>query len=68
LWKLHGITANVTAAIWRNDFGLELRIEHGDELLESRLSRYGEAPLLLIADQLKANLLAQDGSRVPHRR
>jgi hypothetical protein len=24
LWTLHGIQSNVTAAIWRNDFGLEL--------------------------------------------
>ena len=51
LWTLHGIQSNVTAAIWRNDFGLELRIEHGGELVESRLSRVGEAPLLLIADR-----------------
>jgi hypothetical protein len=41
LWTLHGIQSNVTAAIWRNDFGLELRIEHGGELVESRLSRVG---------------------------
>jgi hypothetical protein len=27
LWMLRGITSNVTAAIWRNDFGLELRVE-----------------------------------------
>ena len=32
---------------------------HGDELIESRLSRFGEAPLLLIADEVKANLIAQ---------
>jgi len=51
--------SNCTAAIWRNDFGLELRVLHGDELVESRLSRVGEAPLLLIADQLKANLMEQ---------
>jgi len=30
---------------------LELRVLHGDELLESRLSRYAEAPRVLIADQ-----------------
>jgi hypothetical protein len=46
---LRGITSNVTAAIWRNDFGLELRVLHSDELLESSLSRYGIKPLLLIA-------------------
>jgi len=48
LWTLHGIQSTATAAIWRNDFGLELRIDHGDELTESRLSRLGEEPLLLI--------------------
>jgi hypothetical protein len=32
---------------------------HGDEVVESRLSRFGEAPLLLIADALKANLIEQ---------
>jgi hypothetical protein len=53
------------AAIWRNDFGLELRVLHGDELIESRLSRYGEAPLLLIADAVKANLIAQGWSEPP---
>jgi hypothetical protein len=38
-----------------NDFGLELRVLHGDELVESRLSRVGEAPLLLIADESESN-------------
>ena len=51
VWTLRGIQSNVTAAIWRNDFGLELRVEHAGELVESRLSRVGEAPLLLIADR-----------------
>ena len=37
----------------------ELRVLHGGELIESRLSRVGEAPLLLTADQLKANLMEQ---------
>jgi hypothetical protein len=59
VWRLHGIQGICTAAIWRNDFGLELRIEHDGQLLESRFSRYGEASLLLIADQLKANLMEQ---------
>jgi hypothetical protein len=31
LWQLRGITSNVTAAIWRNDFGLELRVENNGE-------------------------------------
>jgi hypothetical protein len=48
----------IATAIWRNDFGVELRVEHGGELVESRLSRVGEAPLLLIADEVKANLIA----------
>lgn len=48
-----------TAVIYRNDFDLELRVLHGDELIESRLSPFSEGPLLLIADELKANLLEQ---------
>ena len=51
LWQLRGITSNVTAAIWSNNFGHELRVLHDGQLIESRLSRYGQAPLLLIADQ-----------------
>jgi hypothetical protein len=54
--------SDVTAAIWRNDFGLELRVLHGDELIDSR---FGEAPLLLIADEVKANLIAQGWCEVP---
>jgi hypothetical protein len=42
-----------------NVFGLELRIELGGELIESRLSRFGEEPLILIAEQAKAELIAQ---------
>jgi hypothetical protein len=57
--------SNCTAAIWRNDFGLELRVLHGDELVESRFSRSGEAPLLLIADELKANLIALGWTEIP---
>jgi hypothetical protein len=67
LWTLHGIQSKVTAAIWRNDFGLELRVEHGGELIESRLSRIGEAPLLLVADELKANLIEQGSCKSPQR-
>ena len=29
LWTLHSSQSNCTAAIWRNDFGLELRVKHG---------------------------------------
>jgi hypothetical protein len=54
-------------AIWRNDFGLELGVEHGDELIESHLSRIGEAPLLLVADELKANLIEQGWCKSPQR-
>jgi hypothetical protein len=54
-----------TAAIWRNDFGLELRVLHGDELIELRLSRFGEAPLLLIAEEVKANLIEQGWLETP---
>jgi len=68
LWTLRGITSNVTAAIWRNDFGLELRVLHSDELLESSLSRYGIKPLRLIADELKANLLEQGWFELPNAR
>jgi hypothetical protein len=40
--------SNCIAAIWRNDFGLELRVLHGDQ-----------TPLLLIAGEVKADLIAQ---------
>ena len=59
VWTLRYIETNCTATIWRNDFGLELRVEHGGELIESRLSHYGIEPLLLIADQIRTNLIAQ---------
>jgi hypothetical protein len=66
VWKLNGIQSNVTAAIWRNDFGLELRVDLAGELIESRLSRLGETPLLLIADEVKSTLIAQGWSEQPH--
>jgi hypothetical protein len=40
------IQSPFTAALWKNDFDIELRILLGDELIESRLSRYGEAPCI----------------------
>ena len=55
----------MTAAIWRNDFGLELRIDHGGEWMESRLSRFGEDSLLLIAGQPRANLVEQGWQEQP---
>jgi hypothetical protein len=36
-------------------------------LIESRLSRFGEAPLLLIADELKANLMEHGWTETPNR-
>jgi hypothetical protein len=55
VWTLRYIQTNCTAAIWRNEFGLELRVGHGGELIESRLSRFGEARLLLIIKESRAN-------------
>ena len=46
-----------TARIYRNVCDLELRIELAGELIESRLSRLGEEPLILIAEQAKAEHL-----------
>jgi hypothetical protein len=46
---LQGIQSTVTAVIYRNDFGFELRIDLPSELIETRLSRVGEGPLILIA-------------------
>jgi hypothetical protein len=66
LWTLHGIQANCMASIYQTTFGMELRIEHGGQLIESRVSRYGEAPLLLIAEQLKANLMEQGWFETPN--
>jgi len=57
LWVLHGIQSKCVAGLYRNDYGIELRIDLGNELIESRLSRFGEAPLVLIAEEAKQNLL-----------
>jgi hypothetical protein len=49
--------------------GWNYALLHGGELIDSRLSRYGIEPLLLIADQIKANLIAQgwfDPQNVTH--
>jgi hypothetical protein len=59
VWTLRYVETNCTARIFRNDFGLELHVEHRGESIESRLSRYGIEPLLLIADQIRTNLIAQ---------
>ena len=42
VWTLRYVETNCTAAIWRNNFRLELRVEHGGKLIESRLLRYGD--------------------------
>jgi pimeloyl-ACP methyl ester carboxylesterase len=36
LWTLYWMQSDCTAAIWRNDFGLELRVLHGYELILNR--------------------------------
>ena len=51
--------------MYRTTFGIELRLHLGNELIESRLSRYGEAPLLLIAEQAKQNLLKDGWTELP---
>jgi hypothetical protein len=35
VWTLRYVETNCTAVIWRNDFGLELCVEHGGELAAS---------------------------------
>jgi hypothetical protein len=57
LWVLHGLESNCSAGLYQTTFGVELRIHQNNELIESRLSRYGEEPLLLTAEQAKQNLL-----------
>lgn len=47
------------AAIYRNDFKLELRIELASELMHSQLSRNGEHALLLRAERVKTDLMEQ---------
>ena len=44
LWTLHGIQSKVTAVIYRNHFGLELRIGLAGELMHSQLSREVSSP------------------------
>jgi len=59
VWVLHGIESNCVAGLYQTTLGIELRIHQNNELVESRLSRYGIEPLLLIADQIRTNLIAQ---------
>ena len=65
VWVLHGIERHCVADLYRTTFGIELRLHLGDELIESRLSRYGEEPLLLIAEQAKQNLLKDGWTELP---
>jgi hypothetical protein len=65
VWVLDGIESNCVAGLYQTAFGVELRIHHGNELIESRLSRYGEEPLLLIAEQAKQNLLKLGWTELP---
>ena len=65
VWVLHGLERTCVAGLDRMTFGMELRLHLGDELVESRLSRYGEAPLLLIAEQAKQDLLKDGWTELP---
>ena len=59
LWILYGQQATCTASIYRTDAGLELRIALGGELTHTQLSRFGEQPLIMRADRVRAELLEQ---------
>jgi hypothetical protein len=65
LWSLHGIESNCVAGLYATTFGVELRIHQNNELVESRLSRYREEPLLLIAEEAKQNLLKVGWTELP---
>jgi hypothetical protein len=54
VWVLHGIERKCVAGLYRTTF-----------LVESRLSRYGEAPLLLIAEEAKQDLLKHGWTELP---
>ena len=42
-----------------------MRTHQGNELIESRLSRFGAAPLILIAEEAKQNLLKLGWTELP---
>jgi hypothetical protein len=65
LWVLHGVESNCAAGLYETTFGIELRIHQNNELVQSRLSRFGEAPLLLIAEQAKRELLKLGWTELP---
>lgn len=61
LWRMRSaVGREITAAIFNVTTGRELRIALGDDLLESRLSRAGDAPLESRAAEVQA-LLATRG-------
>jgi hypothetical protein len=49
----------LTAAIFQNDVGLELRVGSSEQPDSRELSRKGEAPLLARAENLRLVLLGQ---------
>ena len=59
LWTLYGTQRTCTAAIYRNESGLELRVMLDGELTHTQLSRFGEQPLIMRADRVRAELLEQ---------
>jgi len=65
LWVLHGVESNCVAGLYETTFGIELRIHQNDELVQSRLCRFGEEPLLLIAEQAKQELLKLGWTALP---
>lgn len=67
LWTVRNSSPDrsITAGIYRNEYGRELRIHWGerpDNLLDSRLSRTDDAPLEARANELRAVLLEQGWS------
>ena len=65
LWTMRSaVGKEITAGIFDVATGRELRVALGDALLESRLSRQGDAPLELRACEIR-NLLATRGWRDP---
>lgn len=59
LWTLYGTQRTCTAAIYRHESGLELRVSLDGELTHTQLSRFGEQPLIMRADRVRAELLEQ---------
>jgi len=59
VWVLHGIERNCVAGLYRTTIGIELGLHLGNDLIQSRLSQCGEAPLQLIAEDAKQHQLKQ---------